>query len=171
VLTTIAVGADPRGLSFSPDGDQLYVTTAASDETYIVDAATRQLLGAVTAAGAPRGISVVAAPRAGTGIDEADDDALPETPSLSAPWPNPFNARTQLSLQLPASRSGDVRLEVYDLVGQRVRVRVLEGLRPGRHLIGWDGRDARGNAVASGVYVLVVRAPGATLTRKALLLR
>jgi len=79
---------------------------------------------------------------------------------LLAPTPNPFNPRTTLTFTL--ERPGPVRLEVFDLAGRFVRTVVdSPSLPAGRHERTWDGRDARGRSVASGVYSVRLRA-GAT---------
>ena len=65
---------------------------------------------------------------------------------------NPFNAATTIPYQVAVS--GLVRLEVFDLAGQRVRA-LVAGLRePGRHLARWDGMDEVGRRMASGVYLV-----------------
>jgi len=65
--------------------------------------------------------------------------------------PNPFNPVTTIRFVLPAA--GHVRLMVYTMNGQLVRSLIDGDLGPGTHEIVWDGTDARGRPVASGVYV------------------
>jgi hypothetical protein len=89
--------------------------------------------------------------------------------SLLGNRPNPFNAATEIEfeLALPAA----VRLDVYNVRGRRVRT-LQEGTLPsGRHRVRWDGFDAGGQAVASGVYFYTMTTEGRTATRKMLLLR
>jgi enediyne biosynthesis protein E4 len=94
---------------------------------------------------------------------------LPQQVSLGPCWPNPFNSTVMISFSLPAAAV--VRLEVYNVAGQRVR-RLLEGARPvGVHTVRWDGTDDRGRSVASGVYVLRLRSAGEHLLQRVLLLR
>lgn len=65
-------------------------------------------------------------------------------------WPNPFNPAVDLRFQ--ASRSGDVRLDVFDSRGRRVRT-LLEGYRgAGPVRVRWDGRDAGGRPLPAGIY-------------------
>ena len=65
--------------------------------------------------------------------------------------PNPFNPRT--SIRLEVFEPAQVRLDVYDLRGRHV-VTLLDGrLEPGERRVEWDGSDASGRPVASGVYV------------------
>ncbi|MFH1570887.1 MAG: choice-of-anchor D domain-containing protein [Gemmatimonadota bacterium] len=80
---------------------------------------------------------------------------LPLRAELGANYPNPFNPATTIPFAVPTGPGGEaasVRLEVYDLLGQRVRVLVDEALPAGPHQVVWDGRDSRGAAVASGTY-------------------
>ena len=81
--------------------------------------------------------------------------------------PNPFNPSTSIAFELAAS--GPVVLDVVDVSGRRVTT-LVDGVRDaGLHRVRWDGRDAAGRAVASGTYLLRLRADGTTITRKATL--
>ncbi len=83
--------------------------------------------------------------------------------------PNPFNPTTTIRYSIPVS--GSVVLEVFDVAGSLVAT-LVEGPQPaGEGLVVWKGTDHRGARVASGVYFCRLRAPGATITRKMLLLR
>lgn len=70
--------------------------------------------------------------------------------------PNPFRNATRISFRL--AESTPVTLDVFDLSGRRV-TRLLDAQLPGAtHEVAWDGRDAQGVAVASGVYFYRLRA-------------
>jgi hypothetical protein len=69
--------------------------------------------------------------------------------------PNPFNPTTTISLRLPAP--GPVLARIFDVHGRVVRTLVAADLTAGEHRLRWDGRDASGLQVASGVYLLHVR--------------
>ena len=64
--------------------------------------------------------------------------------------PNPFNPETVIRFSLP--QESQVRLEVFDVVGQRVRTLIAERLPTGMHQVMWDGRGESGELVSSGVY-------------------
>ncbi|HZM15864.1 MAG TPA: FlgD immunoglobulin-like domain containing protein [Candidatus Krumholzibacteria bacterium] len=85
--------------------------------------------------------------------------------------PNPFNPRTSIAFDLPQAASG-VCLRVHDLQGRLVRT-LLAGasVAAGPTTVDWDGRDERGNSVASGLYVYRLEAPGVAASRKMMLLR
>jgi len=78
---------------------------------------------------------------------------------LNQNYPNPFNPTTQIEYGLPVD--GQVKLTVYDLLGQEVRS-LISGLdqSAGYHNIMWDARDNRGLAVSAGVYIYRLAARG-----------
>lgn len=83
--------------------------------------------------------------------------------------PNPFNPVTYVEFVLDRTTPANVR--VYDISGRIVRTLVNETLSTGKHRAIWDGRDDRGAAVASGVYVCRLEAEGKIATRKMVLLK
>ncbi|RMG68138.1 MAG: hypothetical protein D6715_03045, partial [Calditrichaeota bacterium] len=65
-------------------------------------------------------------------------------------YPNPFNPETVIEFELPAAQQ--VRLEVLDVLGRRVRL-LLQGYLPaGTHQVRWDGRTESGREAAAGTY-------------------
>lgn len=84
-----------------------------------------------------------------TAIEDLDD--LPGDFRLFANFPNPFNPSTSISYEL--NRSGEVVLSVYDMLGKKV-VDLHRGAQTaGSYSVSWDGRDASGIGVASGLYL------------------
>ena len=77
--------------------------------------------------------------------------ALPEGFSLGPNYPNPFNPSTLIPYQLPSP--APVRLEVFNLLGQRIAMLVDEEQPAGFHHARWDGTDTSGRAVGAGVYL------------------
>ena len=77
--------------------------------------------------------------------------ALPTAFSLGANRPNPFNPATQIAYAVP--QQAHITLTVYNVLGQEV-VRLVNAMQQaGRYTITWDGRNAQGQAVSSGVYL------------------
>jgi hypothetical protein len=72
-------------------------------------------------------------------------------------FPNPFTRVAQFRFAL--QRPGAARLEVFDVRGRRVRTVLAPRLAVGAHVLEWDGRDARGQRVAPGVYFYRLRTP------------
>ena len=102
-----------------------------------------------------------------TGVEHSP--ALPRAISLEQNYPNPFNARTVIPYQLPTGSR--VRLEIFDVLGRKVRT-LASGQRPGgEHRVAWDGTRGDGRAVASGVYLYRLETGESVQARKALLLR
>jgi hypothetical protein len=89
--------------------------------------------------------------------------------ALHANAPNPFNPETTIGFEL-ASSTG-VRLEVFDLLGQKVRTLVSQTLPSGSHRALWDGRNDAGIQVGSGVYVYRLEAGAFAQTRRMLLVK
>ena len=77
--------------------------------------------------------------------------ALPARFALGPNYPNPFNPSTIIPYQLAAS--SQVRLEVFNLLGQRIATLVDEVRAAGFHTATWHATDAAGRAVAAGVYI------------------
>ena len=95
----------------------------------------------------------------------AAEAAQPWAFSLGANYPNPFNPATTIPLTVPAG-VGDVDVSIYNVLGQPVR-QVWNGpLAEGEHRLGWDGRDAQGQAVAAGVYLYRLQVGEQTRLRK-----
>ena len=68
------------------------------------------------------------------------------------------------------STSGQVRLEIYNILGQPVRTLVDEVQGAGNYQVSWDARDQLGAAVATGVYLTRLVHPGGVETRPLLFL-
>ncbi|MFH1566801.1 MAG: FlgD immunoglobulin-like domain containing protein, partial [Gemmatimonadota bacterium] len=94
---------------------------------------------------------------------------LPREPGLDPNYPNPFNPATTIPFALPTAQ--DVRLEVYNVLGQRVRTLLSGPLEPGFHTLVWNGRDDAGRDVAAGLYLSLLETAELRLTRKMLLVK
>ena len=95
----------------------------------------------------------------------AEMTATPTAFALGANYPNPFNPATTIPVSVAAG-AGDVDLTIYNVLGQPVR-HVWNGtLAAGEHRLSWDGRDAQGQPVAAGVYVVRLHHGNQTRIRK-----
>ncbi|MEZ5359564.1 MAG: FlgD immunoglobulin-like domain containing protein [Candidatus Zixiibacteriota bacterium] len=94
---------------------------------------------------------------------------LPTAYAVSQNYPNPFNPETTILYALP--EAGDVTVAVYNVVGQKVRTLVDEHQEAGEHHVVWDGKDAHGSQVASGVYFYRTQLNDFSETRKMVLLK
>jgi len=97
--------------------------------------------------------------------------ALPSGYSLSQNYPNPFNSRTTIQFSLPQPET--VELTIYNLAGQQVATLVSGEHQAGTYTVNWNGKDDRGNELASGVYLYRLRAGDGEQveTRKLVLIR
>ena len=95
--------------------------------------------------------------------------SLPSDYALGDNYPNPFNAETAIRFAIPAA--GVVVLDIYNISGQLV-ARLMDGeLQAGSYEIKWDGRDAEGESVGSGVYLYELRAGSFVDSKQMLLLK
>jgi hypothetical protein len=96
------------------------------------------------------------------GVD--GDKEFPTAFALGANYPNPFNPSTMVTFALPVA--GEVRIEVYSMLGERVATLVDEIRSAGNHAVRFDA-----SGLASGTYFTRMSAQGKTFTRRMLLLR
>jgi hypothetical protein len=119
-----------------------------------------------------------------TGVDEEDDwvylfendplwTPVPATPAgpatMEQNYPNPFNPSTTIRFEL--TRAGAVDVSVFDGAGAFVTTLVNARYPAGVHELQWDGTDAEGHRVASGLYFYRLEANGVETTRKMMLLK
>ena len=83
---------------------------------------------------------------------------------LSQNFPNPFNPETWIPYQLASDTN--VSLHIYDVQGRRIYSKALGYRKAGSHTAYWDGRNAIGESVASGVYFYEIQAGTFHATRK-----
>jgi hypothetical protein len=100
-----------------------------------------------------------------TGIDASRFEEL----GLYQNHPNPFNPLTTIPFTLP-TRS-ETRFTIYDVEGRLVATLVDDMLEGGFKEVVWNGTDAHGNPVSSGVYFCRLKAAGKVLTKKMVLLK
>jgi len=94
----------------------------------------------------------------------AKTENLPTEFALFQNTPNPFNPVTEISFSLPVG--GEVKLEVYNILGQKVATLAEGFLEAGNHVAKWDA-----SAMASGIYLYRLEAGEVTSSRKMLLLK
>ena len=153
----------PAKLAFSPDMSMLAASSHLRTRAWDVSAWTG------------------AEPKPEPVLTETDEDGgsmvgvlgktttTPDRTTLFQNAPNPFNSQTVVSYFL--LRPGPARFDVFSLTGQRVASLRQGPQRAGYHRLYWDGRDATGHPVASGVYLYRLTTDEGALTRKLILLR
>ncbi|MXW80302.1 MAG: T9SS type A sorting domain-containing protein [Gemmatimonadetes bacterium] len=120
--------------------------------------------------GGGRGLWEIVLPQATieTAVAEAKG-IVPEEFALAQNFPNPFNASTTIAFQL--ALPSQVELSIYSISGQRVRTLISTSLPAGHHRLQWDGRNERGEPVASGTYLYQLLAGDFVATRQLMLLK
>jgi hypothetical protein len=83
---------------------------------------------------------------------------LPKEYALYQNYPNPFNPTTSIKFALPVESK--VRAEIYNILGQRVATLVNEVIAAGYHTVEWNGTNASGQSMGSGVYFVRLAAEG-----------
>ncbi|MFO8145151.1 MAG: FlgD immunoglobulin-like domain containing protein [Candidatus Syntrophosphaera sp.] len=82
--------------------------------------------------------------------DASEEVTVPRPFELRPNYPNPFNPSTNIGFSL--KEAADVRLEIFDLQGRKVKTLISGRMGPGEHSTVWDGTDSANRSVASGVY-------------------
>ncbi len=158
-----------------PTGDDFSIGVDNMDDRWtltMIDNATGDVIDmrsaysyAFTSTTSPRTFTVI------LGDDALDipNAEMPTVYSLGANVPNPFNATTAIEVGLP--KGGDVRVEVFDMLGKKVTTLVDGEMNAGMHRIVWNGVDNTGREVASGVYLYRVTAGDFSETKKMTLIK
>jgi hypothetical protein len=103
------------------------------------------------------------------GDGDNDETTLPGEFRISQNYPNPFNSSTIIEFNLPKRTA--VRIDIYNLLGQRIINLVNKECLAGSHRIEWDGRIGKSQWASTGVYYYRIEAGDYILTKKMLLLK
>ncbi|MBK8129595.1 MAG: T9SS type A sorting domain-containing protein [bacterium] len=102
-------------------------------------------------------------------IDGTEDVAIPTSYALYQNYPNPFNPNTEIRFDLPEAIHAE--LKVFNILGQEVVTLVDDVRAAGAYRVLWDGKNAVGLTVASGVYIYQIKTPNFTNAKKMMLIR
>ena len=180
-LSSGAVGAPLENISggFIPslavDGDRLIVADRgsfadpASAGLKFYDAGTGAFLsGPIDTGLPPQDIVVLSDAAVPTAVEETAD-SLPQEFALEA-YPNPFNASVQIPFAVSQANT-PVELTVHDVLGRTVRTLIAGPMDAGRHVLHWDGRNAAGEQVGNGAYLVQLRAGSQQAVGKVMLIK
>ena len=105
-----------------------------------------------------------------TSIVSVDDvQALPTAYGLSQNYPNPFNPTTSIEFALP--QASEVSLEIYNLLGQKVRTLISGYVAAGYINTSWDGLDQNGKDLSSGTYIYRLQTGDMSFSKKMVLMK
>ena len=163
-LQTAGTDGLPLGdLNWFPDAKASYM---ANRDPHI--AALRDSINNAVAVYVPGSPTPLITPDTGVSVEGSEE--IPAGFTLDQNYPNPFNPTTNIVFTL--SKSVDVKLTVYNVLGQRVAVLLdNEHRTAGKHSVQWNGRDDAGNVVATGLYIYRLEAADFTQARKMLLMK
>lgn len=102
-------------------------------------------------------------------VDEKAEAAIPSVFHLAQNYPNPINPSTMIQYELP--QASQVRLAIYNLLGERVRTLVDAKESVGVKQVKWDGRNEHGERVSSGVYLYRLEAGEYRMVRRLVLMK
>ncbi len=103
-----------------------------------------------------------------TGVKKITN-TTPENFELKQNYPNPFNPETNIQYSIP--KTAKVNISIFNSLGQKVVTLVNQKQNTGNYKVNWNGKDANGNAVVSGVYFYKLSVGTYSLTRKMILLK
>jgi ligand-binding sensor domain-containing protein len=186
-------GAGWKNLGWSPDTDRNWTMSLAVDARNVVWLATwdgifrydgQKWKHYTTADGLPyNAVNFIVVDRLNRkwfstqrGICMLDDsapdavkDLAPNSFAIQGNFPNPFNPSTTIEYTLP--HDSEVRADLYSVTGQRIRTLFSGKLAAGKHFLRWDGKNDREEPVASGVYLVEIRAGDIRVVHSMMLLR
>jgi hypothetical protein len=91
--------------------------------------------------------------------------------SLAQNYPNPFNPNTTIIFSVGAISTSSIKIDIYNIRGQRVRSLIDAEFTPGEYSVVWNGRDDSGSEVSSGIYFYQLKTEEVSTTRKMLLIK
>lgn len=94
---------------------------------------------------------------------------LPRIFKLQQNYPNPFNPSTTIEFSIPAST--EIKLTIYNAMGQPVRLLVNDVMQPGNYSLLWDGLNESGESLGSGLYLARLQGDGVERTIRMLLMK
>jgi len=161
---TVTVSYNPESLlaGFDPEELQLLRYDQTSEEWFVLESSVNTADQTVT--GTTTAFSGFVAGQLTNVSTEPIATDRPDQFSLKQNYPNPFNPSTVISYSLP--QASDVRLEVFNLLGQRVSLLVQDRLQAGQHTATFNSAY-----LSSGIYIYRSQANGFTQTRKMLLVK
>ena len=169
-------GIQPQDVELEVAGRRLEGSAADGRFTWVLPS---ELIASVQVFGS--GGRILASDRAGNRSEHAiyfEVSVLPSRLALGDSYPNPFNPDTTIPFEVPIARGGlqigeadRVRLAIYSVTGQLVRVLVDDSTAPGRHRVIWNGRDDGGRRVSSGLYLYRLETETESVTKRMTLLK
>jgi flagellar hook assembly protein FlgD len=108
-------------------------------------------------------------PNTSTSVNKQEQSEIPINLELKQNYPNPFNPSTTIEYQIP--RTGNVEIRIFDISGELVNTLKEDQQPVGKYSVKWDGKNNKGQQVASGIYICRIIFRTLILSRKMLLMK
>ena len=102
-------------------------------------------------------------------LGNENEAIFPNVFALHQNYPNPFNPATSIRYDIPVM--SNVQVDVYSLLGQKVKTLVRGAHQPGFHAVQWNGTNDMGSPVASGMYICRIQADRFSAVKKLILMK
>jgi len=99
----------------------------------------------------------------------SSEKMIPKEYALLQNYPNPFNPTTTIRYALPECK--DVKIEIFNILGQKIYTFEFKNQSPGYHRVIWNGRNQNNCPVSSGLYIYRIKAGNFIASKKMLLIR
>lgn len=136
-------------------------TLSDTSSVYILDSTLSKIVPTVIAGDLVIGSA--------TDVDDDELTVLPESIELGQNYPNPFNSVTEFTVSLP--RASQIRIDIYNILGQKVHALYDGFLDGGEHIFSWDGSLSDGTSAPTGVFFYSLTADNFRSVRKMVLLK
>ena len=104
-----------------------------------------------------------------TDVKDEKEVSLPKNFGLTQNYPNPFNGQTNIEFQI--SSLSNVKIQIFNILGQKIKTLLDEEKSPGYYTIIWDSKNDFGDSMNSGIYFIKFSAGKFTETKKMTLLK
>lgn len=104
-------------------------------------------------------------------FNEKDESTNPIIPKKieAVNYPNPFNPSTTIQFGLPVD--SDVKINIYNIKGQKIKALVSQKMIAGTHKVEWNGKDQMNKSVSSGIYFYQIKTNKGSINKKMLMLK
>lgn len=102
-------------------------------------------------------------------VSNNDNNAQVVNTALLGNYPNPFNPETTISFAL--AKKGNVKIDIFNIKGQKVKTLINNSMDKGRHELVWDGNDKNNKQVSSGVYLYRLETDAKEFNSKMILMK